>query len=299
MDLSIVIPLYNEAENIRPLIGKLSTMVEKCECTAEVILINDGSTDATRPELEEAIKPHPSFKAFHLRRNRGKSAAYTLGFKNATGRLIATMDGDLQDDPGDILKMMRAMTEPVDFIVGWKSEGKNGPMKSLYSKLFNFVVILLSGLRVHDINCPLRLFRRECITDLKLKGDFFRYIPLLVAWKGYKVTEVPVSNHERIHGRSKFSINRYFEAVIDLLTLLFLHRYSEKPMHFFSAVGLGVFTAGFGIDLFLTIRGLFFTGIIGHFALLLLGVFLMLLGVQIMIFGFIAALMVLRREPEL
>ena len=256
VDLSIIIPLFNEEQNIRPLIERLRKVGEQFDFPYECILVDDGSTDKTSEMIRGEIESLSGFHMISYRGNKGKSKAYTLGFNHAKGRLLATMDGDLQDDPMDLLKMKEALTNEWDFIVGWKSTGKSGFLKSVYSKVFNSVVKFSSGLNVHDINCPLRLFRKECAEEISLKGDFFRYIPLLVAWKGYQVREVKVQNLERMHGESKYFANRYFQAFFDLFTLLFLNRYSEKPMHFFGGIGVGLFGVGFVIDIVLTLNGL-------------------------------------------
>lgn len=297
IDFSLIVPLFNEEGNVAALVAKLREFLAGFPRSAEVLLINDGSRDRTKEAIAEAIRGLPAFRCFSLRTNLGKSAVYSLGFRKARGRLIATMDGDLQDDPGDFLPMIAKLEqEGYDLVVGWKHQGKSGLHKRAFSILFNSVVRWSTGYLLHDINCPLRVLRRECVRNTRLTGDSFRYFPLLVAWKGFKVAEVKVQNLPRLAGASKYGLRRYGQAFFDLFTLLYLHRYRQKPMHFFGLFGLASFSAGFAIDAFLTLRGLLVTGVIGHSALLLLGVFLMLLGIQIVMFGFMAALVGEREE---
>lgn len=296
VEFSLIVPLFDEEENVRALVAGLREFLAGFPRTAEVLLINDGSRDGTKAAIAEAIRGLPAFRSYSLRTNLGKSAVYSLGFRKARGRLLATMDGDLQDDPRDLLPMIAKLEEGYDLVVGWKHEGKSMLHKRAFSVLFNAVVRWSTGHRLHDVNCPLRVLRRECVKHTRLTGDSFRYFPLLVAWKGFKVAEVKVRNLPRRAGASKYGLRRYGQAFFDLFTLLYLHRYRQKPMHFFGIFGMAAFSAGFAIDAFLTLRGLLVTGVIGHSALLLLGVFLMLLGVQILMFGFMAALVGEREE---
>lgn len=298
VDFSLIVPLFNEEENVAALVDALRGFLADLPLAWEVLLIDDGSRDRTRERIEEAIAGRAGFRCYSFRINLGKSAVYSLGFRKARGRFIATMDGDLQDDPADLLPMLAKLQEGYDLVIGWKWEGKSGPAKKLCSILFNSVVRWTTGQSLHDVNCPLRVFRRECVRNTRLTGDSFRYFPLLVAWKGFKVAEVKVRNRPRLAGASKYGLRRYGQAFFDLFTLLFLHRYRQKPMHFFGLFGAGSFAAGFAIDAALTLRGLFITGVIGHQALLLLGVFLMLMGLQILLFGFMAVLIGEREERQ-
>ncbi len=287
--ISVVIPLHNESDSVFELIKSLNKAFAGREIPWEVVLIDDGSTDSTASELRECAGHLENFKIIRFRKNLGKSAAYSVGFSNARNGIIATMDGDLQDDPGDILRMLDCSDENSDFISGRKA-GKNSFFKSMFSRLFNFSISLASGLKLHDINCPLRLFKRECVKNIFLKGELFRFLPLLVRQKGFRVVEVPVSNMPRKYGSSKFGMRRYFQGFLDLFYVLFIKRYLDRPLHFFGAAGILLFFSGFCIDAFLTIRGVFFTGRIGHFALLLFGAMLMIIGVQTFLFGFLGVI---------
>lgn len=298
IEFSLIVPLFNEEGNVQALVRKLKAFLAGLPISAEVLLINDGSSDRTKSVIEEEIHDLGSFRSYSFRTNLGKSAVYSLGFRKARGRLIATMDGDLQDDPGDFLPMLAKLDEGFDLVIGWKHQGKSGAHKRLFSILFNYVVRRSTGYRLHDINCPMRILRRECVKHTRLTGDSFRYLPLLVAWRGFKVAEVKVQNLPRLAGASKYGMRRYGQAFFDLFTLLFLHRYRQKPMHFFGIFGLASFTAGFSIDAFLTLRGFLVTGVIGHSAMLLLGIFLMIVGLQILLFGFMSALIDDRQRDD-
>jgi glycosyltransferase involved in cell wall biosynthesis len=298
-DFSLIIPLFNEADNVANLVAKVQAFLKTWPLASEVLLINDGSRDATKERINQAIQGLPNFRAFHFRINLGKSAAYTLGFRKARGRLVATMDGDLQDDPMDFHTLLEKLNEGNDLVIGWKHQGKSGAHKAWLSKAFNKLIRLCTGMPWHDVNCPMRIMRRECIKSTHLTGDSFRFLPVLLAWRGFKVGEAKVSNLPRLNGASKYGLRRYGQAFFDLFTLLFLHRYRQKPMHFFGIFGFGLFGIGFCIDAFLTLRGLLITGVIGHFNLMMLGLFLMLFGLQILLFGFMAALIDEKRKDEL
>lgn len=299
VDISLIVPLFNEEENVGALVRKLKAFLADLPASAEVLLINDGSSDLTKSAIEEAIRGLGNFRTYSFRANLGKSAVYSLGFRKARGRLIATMDGDLQDDPRDFLPMLAKLDEGFDLVIGWKYEGKSGAHKRMFSIFLNYVVRRSTGYLLHDINCPMRILRRECVKNTRLTGDSFRYFPLLVAWRGFKVAEVKVHNLPRLAGSSKYGMRRYGQAFFDLFTLMFLHRYRQKPMHFFGIFGVAAFAAGFSIDAFLTLRGLLITGVIGHSALLLLGIFLMIVGLLIILFGFLAALIDDRQRDDI
>ncbi len=295
VELSLIVPLFNEGMTIETLVKTIEKFLCSAPFSSEVLLIDDGSSDESKTELTRCTKDQPRFRVYHFRKNLGKSAAYALGFQKSKGRLIATMDGDLQDDPNDLLSLWDKIQNGADFVSGWKQSGKSVLHKTLLSKTFNALVRILTGLHLHDINCPLRVFKRTCVSQIALQGNTFRYLPILVHWRGYLVEEHPVKNLERVHGKSKFGLSRYFQTFFDLFTVLFLHAYREKPMQFFGLIGLAVALMGFSIDSILVIHGLFFSGRIGHFALLLCGVFLMLSGLQIILFGFLGSLLVDRR----
>lgn len=297
-DVSLVIPLYNEAVNVPTLLKTLRDFLARHRLNWECLFIDDGSTDGTRNALSENVSLLPQARIIGFRRNLGKSAAYDVGFKAATGTLIATMDGDLQDDPEDLLPMQSALNGGADFVCGWKHGGKSGFHKKWLSRLFNLAIALSSGVRLHDINCPLRLFRRECVSRIHLNGDLFRFLPLLVSQLGFRIAEVKVKNLPRHAGASKFTLRRYPQGLFDLLYVLFSRRYIQRPLHFFGLLGALVFAAGFLLDLGLTVRGLFFAATIGHSALLLLGVLLMLAGLQIFLFGFIGIIIAYRQDAN-
>ncbi|MFC1584831.1 glycosyltransferase family 2 protein [Fibrobacterota bacterium] len=290
--LSLIIPLYNEKDNVAPLFDKLKHFRLSFRGSVEVLLINDGSGDGTKEALEEAVVGQPEFVCSHFRVNLGKSACYNLGFSKARGRHIATMDGDLQDDPMDLIAMAEQLKGSADFISGWKHKGKSVFYKTVFSKFFNLFVRINTGVKVHDINCPIRIFKRECVENIYLHGEMFRFLPLLVSYLGFSVKECKVNNLPRLSGSTKFGLRRYSQAFFDFFTVIFLHRFKQKPMHFFGPIGMLLLLTGVGIDGFLVVRGLFFTdtGRIGHFAMLGFGVMLILIGLQIILFGFMTTL---------
>jgi glycosyltransferase involved in cell wall biosynthesis len=299
VEFSLIIPLFNEAENIGPLVEKVTEFLKSFPLVTEVLLINDGSRDDTKTLIQKIAEQSPVFRAFHLRTQLGKSAVYSLGFKMARGQLIATMDGDLQDNPFDFIPMLNKMGEGYDCVIGWKYQGKSGWHKRIFSIAFNTVVRALAGIPLHDVNCPMRIMKRACLRHTHLQGELFRYLPLLIHWRGFRVAEVKVQNKDREAGQSKYGFRRYGQAFFDLFTLLFIHRYEQKPMHFFGMIGFVSFGIGVSIDSILTFRGLFITGEIKHFALLLFGVFLMLLGMQVILFGFLATLLGEKRREDI
>ena len=298
--LSVVVPLYNEEGNVEPLIESLKAFASRVSSSVEFLLVNDGSTDGTGKRLRELQEKDLDLRCFHFRTNLGKSACYNLGFEEARGKILATMDGDLQDDPMDMLPMLEKIETGADFVTGWKHRGKSVWYKSFLSKLFNLYIRWNTKLQLHDINCPLKVFKRECVTHVHLQGELFRFLPLLVSYMGFKVEECKVKSLPRLQGSTKFGTKRYFQAFFDFFSVIFLHRFKEKPMHFFGAIGVTTLFCGLFIDGFLTIRGLFFTDPprIGHHAMLLLGVLLILMGAQFLLFGFLATLLSEKKKKD-
>lgn len=300
MDISIVIPVYNEGDNVLVLAEKLRECIVLKERQWEAIFVDDGSTDGTYQELLKAKSQISQVKIIRFGVNAGKSAAYSAGFLHAAGSVIVTMDGDLQDDPGELESLVNALEQGLDLAVGWKYRGKGSAGKALPSRLFNRLLAGLTGLKIHDSNCPFRAMKKEVARSLNVYGDLYRFIPYLALQKGYRVGECKVENLPRRFGKSKYGPSRFYSGILDLFTVFFISRYRKSPLHFFGIPGFVSLFLGVGIDSFLVIRGLFFSERIGHTALLLMGVMLIVIGIQFLSLGLLGELVVMqhRREPK-
>lgn len=235
MTISIIIPVYNEEDNILPLFSAVSDVVRKNNYSAEIIFIDDGSSDRT----VERIKSLQNAKLIRFRKNFGQTAAMSAGIDFASGDVIIPMDGDLQNDPNDIPKLLEKLNEGYDVVSGWRKDRKDNPIKrNLPSRIANGLISSISGVHLHDYGCSLKAYRRDVIKDIKLYGEMHRFIPVYANWMGGKVTEVPVTHHPRIHGVSKYGINRTFKVVLDLIVIKFLQKYAQKSIHVFGGLGL-------------------------------------------------------------
>ncbi|MEN8209473.1 MAG: glycosyltransferase family 2 protein [Candidatus Fermentibacteria bacterium] len=281
-DVSIVIPAFNEEESISELAKEISECMQGTPY--EIIVIDDGSTDGTWKRILELTSGFP-LKGLRLNSNQGKAAALAAGFAESSGRYVATMDADLQDDPSEIPEMIRLMEEKnYDLVSGWKKNRKDPAGKTLPSKLFNLTVKLTTGVKLHDFNCGLKVYRDIVVKNLELYGEMHRYTPVLAAQQGFLVGEKVVHHRARKYGKTKYGAARFFRGFSDLLTVLFLHRYSYRPLHFFGAIGTLLTLAGFGISAYMTV--LWFGGEpIGRRPLLLLGVLLLVVGFQFISLG--------------
>lgn len=237
--LSLVIPAYNESESLPDLLRNIEATIKTHGYVAEVIFINDGSTDATAEVLNALCVASPlRVEVIHFRRNRGKAEALTAGFQKANGDIVITMDADLQDDPAEIPKFIDTLEETnVALVCGWKYPRKDPFEKRAFSFVFNGVTARLTGVKLHDMNCGFKAYRSEVVKSLHLYGDLHRYIPVLVQAMGFSVGEVKVKHHRRRFGRSKYGLKRIPKGFFDLLTVLFLTRYKKRPMHFFAGIG--------------------------------------------------------------
>lgn len=292
MDISIVIPVKDEAENIPALLNEIEDVLPKisAENSAEVLMIDDGSSDDTWKVLLAEKEKKPFLKGYRFQYNRGKADALALGFKEAQGDIVITMDGDLQDDPAELPALVAKINEGYDLVSGWKKKRHDPWHKTMPSKLFNLVTSIVAGSRLHDFNCGLKAYRKNVVKNVDLYGDFHRYIPVLARWMGFKITELPVNHRARTAGVSKYGASRLVSGFLDLLTLIFLQRYARKPLHFFGTVGLLFSLVG--------------TGILGYFAvywmvhgelhvrpLLVLGGTAVILGIQFISLGFLGEML--------
>lgn len=283
LNLSVVIPLFNEAESLQALYEQLNRVLPSLG-KYELIYVDDGSADNSFSILTELHAQDQNVKVIQLRRNFGKSTALAMGFSQAKGKIVVTLDADLQDDPSEIPALIDELGSGFDLISGWKYERKDRLPKRVASRIFNKTTSLLTGIPLHDFNCGLKAYRGEVVRDIRLYGELHRYIPALAYWKGYKVGEVKVKHHPRKYGKSKFGMERYLRGFFDLFTVIFLTKYTRRPLHLFGMLGLLSLIIGFVINAYLTT--IWFMGqSIGRRPLLMLGVLLMVIGVQFISIG--------------
>jgi len=294
-ELSIVVPMHNEAANVEPLHAQLVAALEPLGRSAELVFVDDGSSDATFERLADLHRGQgtaggdgPSVEVLRLRRQFGKSAALAAGFDAARGHIVLTLDGDLQDDPAEIPRFLDKLDEGYDLVTGWKRRRHDPPSKVLASRLFNLVVSRLSGLPLHDVNCGFKAYRRPLVDELQLRGGLHRYIPVLGAARGYRCAEIEVAHRPRQHGSSKYGLARLVTAPLDLLTVLLLTRYAARPLHFFGGLGVACFAAGLVLDVVQGVLWLAGRPLVGMAMVAFVGALLMLLGVQLIAVGLLA-----------
>lgn len=291
-DISVIIPVYNEVESLRPLYQSATSVLRGLGHSYELLFIDDGSTDGSFDLLAELHAQDPLVQVIQFRRNFGKAAALSAGFAEARGDIVITMDADLQDDPQEIPRLLDKLAEGFDLVSGWKSPRRDPLTKTLPSWLFNWVTSMLSGIRLHDFNCGFKAYRREVVKEIHFYGELYRYIPVLAHWRGFQVTEVPVHHHHRRFGRSKFGTARFSRGFFDLITILYLTQYTRRPLHLFGWFGTLSFAAGVLINLYLTVLWFLGERPIGNRPLLTLGVLLMIIGIQFISFGLLAEMLI-------
>jgi len=289
--LSIVVPVYNEVENVKPLHESIAAALGDLQQSAEIILIDDGSSDGTADALDAVAASDERVVVAHLRRNFGQSAAMAAGFDLARGEVVVAMDADLQNDPADIPLLLETLAAGHDVVSGWRKDRKDPWLtRRLPSNLANGLISWITGVHLHDYGCSLKAYRREVLEDIHLYGDMHRFIPALAHWAGGKIAEVPVTHHPRRFGKSKYGLSRIVRVVLDLLTVKFLLSYSTKPIQVFGAWGLAGGLLGFVICVYLTVLKVFFQENIGGRPLLLLGILLIFIGAQFITLGLVAEL---------
>lgn len=302
-DLSLVIPVYNEEENLRPLAGEIRAALAPTGLDYEVILIDDGSRDRSFDCMRELCAEDDRLVAVRFRRNYGQTAAFAAGFNEARGRVIVTLDADRQNDPADIPRLLDELDKGYDVVNGWRANRQDGfLLRRLPSKIANWLIATTSGVHLRDRGCSLRAFRAYVVDDLHLYGELHRFIPEMVNFAGFTMSEVPVNHRPRLAGESKYGISRTFRVILDLITIQFLRKYGDRPMQLFGRVGIILGGLGGLIGLYLTAikLGAGITGglegfnatRIGDRPLLLLAVLLIILGVQFLVMGLIAELIV-------
>ncbi len=284
-DLSVVITVLNERENIFPLIDAIHKALQGLDY--EVVFVDDGSTDGTQKEIRKYLDDH--IVLVELRRNYGQSTAMTAGIDHARGRYIALLDGDLQNDPSDIPMMLEKMIdEDWDVVAGYRKDRKDGALlRKLPSNIANALIRRMTGVYIKDYGCTLKVFKREIAEDLGIYGELHRFIPVLAKLQGANITQVDVKHHARMHGQSKYGLNRTFKVMADLITMVFFRKYIQKPMHLFGTLGFVSFALGLLINIYLLILKLGGTDIGGK-PLLILGLILLLGGIQLITIGILA-----------
>ena len=298
MKLSIIIPIYNEQESLESLFKELTDIFAH-QSETEVIFINDGSTDKTLSILENKIKDYSRWKIINLYRNYGKSVALQAGFDTARGEIIATMDADLQDNPKEIYRLIDELNKGYDVVSGWKKNRKDPFEKKIASKVFNFFVRVFSGLRIHDSNCGIKVFTKEVTDTLTLYGGRHRYIPLLAHQKKFLISEIVVDHREREFGISKYGAKRYSDGFFDFLTILFLGRYMDRPLHFFGSLGFVSVLMGLITEIYiLYLKYVLLDSFQQHVALIIFGAILIIVGLQLFTFGLMGELIVNKKYKD-
>ena len=298
-NVSVVVPLRDEAATLAELARRIMVVVERHGIAlAEILFVDDGSTDASWDVLDRLASADPRIRALRLRRNFGKATALDLGIRAARGDVVVTMDADLQDDPDELPNLLAALDDDVDLVSGWKRDRQDPLSKTLPSRLFNWVTARLSGLPLHDFNCGYKAYRREIFDTLTLYGELHRYVPVLAHAKGFRVRELAVTHHPRAHGRSKYGVERMVKGFLDLLTVVMLTRFAQRPGHLFGGLGLLLGALGGIILVYLTGLKLVTGAEIGDRPLLLLGVMLGIIGVQVTLFGVLGELILSRTTPN-
>ncbi len=287
MDLSLVIPAYNENESIPELLKQITAATEPLDLDFEIVIVDDGSNDGMFETIKSLKPEYPNLVAVRFRRNYGKSPALAVGFNKAQGKFIITMDADLQDDPQEIPHLLKKLEEGFDMVSGWKKERHDPITKTLPSKIYNYVTSKLTGIRLHDFNCGLKAYRREVVESFLVYGELHRFLPVLAHWQGFRVGEIVVKHHARKYGKSKYGIRRFFNGFFDLITVLFLTRFRTSPLHIFGIIGFLTFMVGVCIEVYLTV--LWFQGVgIGKRPLFFMGNILIIVGIQFIGFGLVA-----------
>lgn len=290
VDISIVIPLFNEEESLPELVKAIETAL-KDAFTYEIIFVDDGSTDKSWEVIKELQDKRNHIKGISFRNNYGKSTALQSGFERAEGEFVVTMDADLQDDPNEVPAMIQMLKDGNDLVSGWKKERFDPISKTIPSKFFNFVTRVSAGINLNDFNCGLKAYKRQVIENIYLYGELHRYVPMLAKRAGFgAIAEKVVKHHPRKYGTTKFGLSRFINGFLDLITILFVQKYLQKPMHFFGLIGVLLLIGGGLINIYLAFIKLVYGTGIGNRPLLFLGILLMVLGVQFFSTGLIGEL---------
>jgi dolichol-phosphate mannosyltransferase len=295
--LSVVVPLLNEEATLEQLYGELEAALAPTGLEWEAVFVDDGSTDGSYRELVRLHGAHLNVRVVRLRRNFGKAAALAAGIEVAAGEVVVTMDADLQDDPAEIPSLLAKLDEGFDVVSGWKCDRHDPFVRRFVSRIYNTATRLATGVKLHDMNCGLKVYRAEVFEHVRLYGERHRFVPVLAHHLGFSVAELPVNHRPRTNGRSRFGIERYLRAPFDLLTIVFMGRYRYRPLHLFGGVGVTASLVGAAILGYLTIVKIGGAGIGGR-PLLLLGVLLVVVGIQFLSLGLIGEMLISHHEEK-
>jgi len=287
-EISVVVPLYNEEGNVRQLHAKILSACQELKKSFEIIYIDDGSCDKTMENCQKLTL----LKLIKFRRDYGQTAAFDAGIKNATGNIIITMDGDLQNDPADIKLLLAEMEKGYDIVSGWRFNRKDNFSKKFFSRGANILRKILIHDKIHDSGCSLKAYKKECFKDVDLFGEMHRFIPALLELQGYKVGEVKVSHHPRVSGVTKYNWKRGMKGFVDMVSIWFWGKYSNRPLHLFGGSGIVLSLAGFGILTWMAIGKIFFAMSLSQKIWPLMGVFFIMIGIQLFIFGLLADILI-------
>lgn len=290
--LTITVPIFNEEDNIALLYARICAAVDQLGMLWELIVVNDGSRDRSAERLDEIAATDPRVTAIHFRRNYGQTAAMMAGIDHARGEIIVPMDGDLQNDPADIGRLLAKLDEGFDVVSGWRKDRQDDAIRrNLPSRIANTIISRVSGVALHDYGCSLKAYRREVLEDVKLYGEMHRFVPIFAAWNGARVTELEVTHHPRIHGESKYGLERIIKVILDLMVVKFMFRHSQKPIYLFGGFGLlSILSAGFAGLWALVLKVFFHTSLI-QTPLPLFAVFLGAIGVLSILMGLLAEML--------
>ena len=293
LDLSMVVPIYNEVENVAELHARLHAVLDDLGCSFEIIAVDDGSTDGTGEILKSLAANDPHLKVVRFRRNFGQTAGFAAGFDLARGQTVITIDADLQNDPADIPLLLDKMAEGYDVVSGWRLH-RQDPLisRKIPSMIANRLISWVTGVYLHDYGCSLKAYDWYVVKNVHLYGELHRFIPALASYMGVRVAEIPVRHYPRQKGKSKYGISRTLRVILDLLTVRFLLSYSARPMQLFGSLGLGAFGCGFAIAAYLTVVKLVLKQDIGDRPLLLLAILLIMVGIQLLTMGLLGELVV-------
>ena len=296
-ELSIVLPIYNEAENVPRLYPELVSALEATRRSFEIIAVDDGSHDDSFPQLKTLCANDERLRVVRFRRNFGQTAAFAAGFDRAQGDVVITMDADLQNDPADITQLLAKIDEGYDVVSGWRQERwKEGVLtfftRRIPSATANWLISRVTGVYLHDYGCALKAYRRDVIREIRLYGDLHRFIPAIASYFGVRIAEVPVSYRPRQFGQSKYGIGRTVRVLLDLLTVRFLLSYSTRPIHIFGLLGLLSIVLGVGIGIYLTAIKVLYGAALAERPLLLFGILLVMVGVQLVTMGLLGEMVV-------
>ena len=296
--ISVVVPLLNEERSLEVLHHELAAVLDARGEPYEIVFVDDGSTDGSMDVLGRIHAETTNVVAVHLRRNFGKATALQAGFLESRGDVIVTIDSDLQDDPLEIPKLLAKLDEGFDLVSGWKTRRNDPFARRLFSRVFNWATGVVSGVRLHDVNCGLKAYRAEVVHGMRLYGELHRFIPVLASYRGFRVAEIPVNHRPRQHGESRYGPERYLRGFFDLLSVTFMGRYRHRPLHLFGGVGMSMGAIGFVILTYLSVVW-FWGESIGQRPLLTLGVLLVVVGIQFVSLGLLSELITSQHEERL